>query len=127
MDSPTFHEPILDITDFRPWQKRRDSLSFVLPITASNKWILRYFAAILPLESIRIDVLKTFLSPEMRSHIEPIYKELKLAQQNPSEDELVDLMVEHPDLIQRPIIEKGSKAMLARPAERILEFLSTTS
>ena len=54
---------------------------------------------------------------------EPLYKELKLDQKNLSEDELVDLMVKHPDLIQRPIVEKGARAILARPAERIKEIL----
>jgi arsenate reductase len=54
---------------------------------------------------------------------EPIYKELKLAEKNLSDDELIDLMVKHPDLIQRPILEKGTKAILARPAERVKEIL----
>lgn len=54
---------------------------------------------------------------------EPIYKELELAERKLSDDELIDLMVKHPDLIQRPIVEKGKKAILARPAERIREIL----
>ena len=54
---------------------------------------------------------------------EPIYKELGIRERNPSESELIDLMVQHPDLIQRPIIEKGKKAILARPAERVREIL----
>lgn len=54
---------------------------------------------------------------------EPIYKDLKLAEKKLSEDEVVDLMVKHPDLIQRPIVEKGSKALLARPADRLKEIL----
>jgi arsenate reductase len=31
--------------------------------------------------------------------------------------------VAHPDLIQRPIVEKGEKAILARPAESVKELL----
>jgi len=54
---------------------------------------------------------------------EPIYAELDLARKDFSEDEYVNLMVEYPDLIQRPIIEKGSKAILARPPERLKEIL----
>ena len=54
---------------------------------------------------------------------EAIYKSLKLAQKDLSEDELVDLMEKYPDLIQRPIVEKGAKAILARPAERLKEIL----
>mgnify|MGYP001596286349 CR=1 FL=1 len=53
---------------------------------------------------------------------EPIYKELKLAVKKLSDDEIIDLMTKHPDLIQRPIVEKGAKAILARPAERIKEI-----
>jgi arsenate reductase len=37
--------------------------------------------------------------------------------------ELISLMIEHPDLMQRPILERGSRAILGRPPERILEFL----
>jgi arsenate reductase len=54
---------------------------------------------------------------------EDIYKGLKLAEKDLSEEDLVDLMVKHPDLIQRPIVEKGGKAILARPAERLKEIL----
>ena len=54
---------------------------------------------------------------------EDIYKKLKLAEKDLSESEIVDLMVEHPDLIQRPIVEKGNRAILARPAERLKEIL----
>ncbi len=54
---------------------------------------------------------------------EDIYKTLKLADKKLSEDELVDLMAKHPDLIQRPIVEKGKRAILARPAERLKEIL----
>lgn len=54
---------------------------------------------------------------------EDIYKELGLAKKNLSDDEWLDLLVAHPDLIQRPIVEKGEKAILARPAETVKELL----
>ncbi len=54
---------------------------------------------------------------------EDIYKELGLAKQSLSDDDLLDLMVKHPDLIQRPIVERGEKAILARPAETIKTLL----
>jgi len=53
---------------------------------------------------------------------EEIYKKLKLAGRDMSDDEAIDLMVKHPDLIQRPIVEKGNRAILARPAERLKEI-----
>lgn len=54
---------------------------------------------------------------------EDIYKKLGLAKKQVSEDELIDLMLKHPDLIQRPLVEKGERAMLARPAETIAQLL----
>ena len=54
---------------------------------------------------------------------EDIYKNLGLAKKELSEDELLDLMIKHPDLIQRPIVEKGETAILARPAETIKDLL----
>ena len=54
---------------------------------------------------------------------EDVYKKLKLGERDLADGEIVDLMVAHPDLIQRPIVEKGSRAILARPAERLKEIL----
>lgn len=54
---------------------------------------------------------------------EPIYKELGLFKKQLSDDQILDLMAQHPDLIHRPIVEKGNRAILARPAERIKEIL----
>ena len=52
------------------------------------------------------------------------YKALRLGERDDlTDDQIVDLMVEHPDLIQRPIVEKGARAILARPAERLREIL----
>jgi arsenate reductase len=54
---------------------------------------------------------------------EQVYKTLRIAERNLTDDQIVDLMVEHPDLIQRPIVEKGARAILARPPERLKEIL----
>jgi arsenate reductase len=54
---------------------------------------------------------------------EGVYKQLKLGERDLSDGEIVDLMVEHPDLIQRPIVENGARAILARPPERLKEIL----
>ena len=54
---------------------------------------------------------------------EPIYKELGLAKDEFSDSELIDLMIEHPDLLQRPIVERGERAVLGRPVENVKELL----
>ncbi|MBL1214423.1 MAG: Spx/MgsR family RNA polymerase-binding regulatory protein [Ignavibacteriae bacterium] len=50
------------------------------------------------------------------------YKELDLKNKNLTETQLLDLMIENHDLVQRPIVEVGDKAVLARPVERIEEL-----
>jgi arsenate reductase len=40
-----------------------------------------------------------------------------------SDDELIALMARHPELVQRPIVMRGDRALLARPVERVLELL----
>jgi len=54
---------------------------------------------------------------------EPIYKELGLGKGEFTDDKLVALMIEHPDLIQRPIVERGDRAVLGRPTENVKTLL----
>ncbi|HET6726324.1 MAG TPA: arsenate reductase family protein [Gammaproteobacteria bacterium] len=55
---------------------------------------------------------------------EPVATELRLAERDLSEDELMAVMVANPDLIQRPIVVKGDRAVLARPPETVESLLS---
>lgn len=58
---------------------------------------------------------------------ESIYRELQLGSPSAKADlgdkELIALMVKHPDLIQRPIVERGNRAVLGRPVENIKALL----
>ena len=54
---------------------------------------------------------------------EDIYKTLGLAKKALPEDHLIDLMIKHPDLIQRPLVQKDEQVILARPADRIKKLL----
>lgn len=47
------------------------------------------------------------------------YTTLKLADPSKSEQELIQALVAHPVLLQRPIVEHGSKAVVGRPPENI--------
>ena len=60
---------------------------------------------------------------ELLRKSEPVYKELGLAEDKFSDGELIALMIEHPDLIQRPIVERGERAVLGRPTENVRELL----
>jgi arsenate reductase (glutaredoxin) len=54
---------------------------------------------------------------------EPIYRELGLGKGEFTDDEIISLMVKHPDLIQRPIVERGKRAVLGRPTENVKALL----
>ena len=47
------------------------------------------------------------------------YKTLGLAKADKSEDELIELMITYPDLLQRPLVEQGQTVILARPADTV--------
>jgi arsenate reductase len=51
------------------------------------------------------------------------YEELGLASGKHSDAQLLALMAEHPGLIQRPIVVRGKKAVVARPIEKIETLL----
>ncbi len=54
---------------------------------------------------------------------EPIYRDLGLAKSELRAAEIIALMIEHPDLIQRPIVERGNRAVLGRPTENVRRLL----
>jgi len=54
---------------------------------------------------------------------EEAYKKYDIGTKEYSDDALIKLMAENPDLIQRPIIEKGERAVLGRPPENVREIL----
>ncbi|MFA6145371.1 MAG: arsenate reductase (glutaredoxin) [Sulfurimonas sp.] len=53
---------------------------------------------------------------------EDLYKELALATVE-EESLLIDALAENPKLIERPILIEGDRAIIGRPAERVIEFL----
>lgn len=52
----------------------------------------------------------------------PEYKDLDLKNKELDHEDCIDLLVKYPDLVQRPIVVRGNKAVLARPAEKINEL-----
>lgn len=52
---------------------------------------------------------------------EAVYKE-KFKGKTFSEEEWIQLMVEHPKLIERPIVVRGNKAVLGRPPENVTQL-----
>ena len=56
---------------------------------------------------------------------EPVYAALAIGERDLSDDGLIELMAQHPELLQRPIVVRGDRAVLARPVERVLELLDS--
>ena len=54
---------------------------------------------------------------------EAIYKELRLADQTLSRVEAIQILVENPKLIERPIVVEGDRAVIGRPPENVRELL----
>jgi arsenate reductase len=54
---------------------------------------------------------------------EALYRELNPERRELADDEAIALMVAHPELIERPIVERGERAVLGRPVEKIRELL----
>ena len=52
------------------------------------------------------------------------FEELDLsASDYATRDAVIELLLEHPELMQRPVIFRGERAVIARPSEKVLELL----
>ncbi len=86
---------------------------------------MNYFATSLTEEKLRELITKMKIAPrDLLRTGEAIYRELNLKGRDVTDDEIIRLMVEHPDLIQRPIVERGHRAVLAHPTEKVKEVMS---
>ena len=84
---------------------------------------VNYFNQPFTVEKLTALISKTGLKPfEFLRKGEAIFKELHLSKETP-DVEIIKALVEHPNLLQRPIVEVGEKAVLARPIEKALELL----
>lgn len=85
---------------------------------------VNYYVDPIPKAKLLDLITKMGIGPrELLRTKEPIYRELGLASHDLDDDTIVEAMVAHPDLIQRPIVERGTRAVLARPAERLKDIL----
>jgi arsenate reductase len=85
---------------------------------------INYYETPLNVEELRGLINKLGISPrDLLRKGEQAYRDLGLGQREVSDDELIKLMVENPDLMQRPIVVRGDKAVLARPPENVEELL----
>jgi arsenate reductase len=103
--------------------KSRETLS-LLKAQGIEPTVVQYLDE--PLDKKALSSLLKKLSLTARDIVrtgEDVYKSLGLKDPNISEDELLNAIVNHPKLMQRPIVVNGNKAALGRPPENVLEIL----
>jgi arsenate reductase len=84
---------------------------------------VNYFVEPVGEAKLRELIGKMQVSPrELVRRKEAAYREL-VGERELSDEEIIRLLVERPELLQRPIVERGPRAVLARPAERLRELL----
>lgn len=86
--------------------------------------IVEYMKEVPNREEMKKILMKLHLRPQdiLRTGEELYKSKLKTLKLN--DEEWITIMLENPQLIERPIVVKGNKAIVARPAEKILELLS---
>ncbi|WP_292656809.1 arsenate reductase (glutaredoxin) [Nitratifractor sp.] len=85
--------------------------------------VYRYLDEAPTVEEIKTVLKKLGMSPrELMRTKEAIYRELGLKNVN-DDAKLIEAMAEHPRLIERPIVIRGEKAVVARPETAIDDIL----
>lgn len=102
--------------------KSRSALE-LLQTKGINANVVKYLETIPTKEQLKDILSKLKISAkELLRTGEDIYKELNLKDIN-DEEKLIEIMVQNPILIERPIIIRENKAVIARPIENLEELL----
>lgn len=115
MSATIFHNPRCS--------KSRQTLQLLLDKGIEPR-IVEYLET--PPDAATLNAILTQLDMEPRDLMrrkEPEYQALNLADPNLSREALIQAMVEHPTLMERPIVLVNKKAALGRPPENVLEIL----
>lgn len=91
--------------------------------TKKDVTVINYMQTLFTFDTLSEVIKKLNIAPkELVRTNEKIWKETyKNTEMNDSE--LIEAMVAHPKLIQRPIVVHGNKAVIARPLEKVAEIL----
>ncbi|AXG74844.1 arsenate reductase (glutaredoxin) [Flavobacterium arcticum] len=85
--------------------------------------VVKYLNEPLSKQELTTLIKKLAINPiDLVRQKEAIWKEQYKGQEL-TDDAIIDAMVQHPSLIERPIVINGDKAVIARPAENIKSIL----
>jgi arsenate reductase len=96
----------------------------ILRDSGADVWIHEYLKTPPTRDELRRLYDRAGISPRegLRSK-EPLAAELGLTRPDVTEDEVLDAMVAHPILIERPIVETPNGVRLCRPQDKVREIL----
>ena len=102
--------------------KSREALQYLEEKNVPHE-VIKYMEEPLTFEALEtlLDALGMFPFELIRQN-EQIWKD-EFKDKDMDDNELIYLMVEYPQLMQRPIVENNEQAVVARPANRIDEIL----
>ena len=104
--------------------KSREALA-LLQARGIEPELLDYLRQPLDAKALRALIAKLGMTPrELLRPGEAVYRELGLDDASLDDEALIKAMVEHPILIERPIVTIGDKAALCRPAELVQELIA---
>ncbi len=104
--------------------KSRHALTILKGRTDCEVEVVEYLKT--PPTTQQLKTILTLLGKKPRDLMrkkEPPYRTENLDSPALSDDDLIAKMIEHPILIERPLVVRGKRAVIARPPENILEIL----
>ena len=96
----------------------------ILRDSGCDVWIREYLKQPPTRDELQQLYAKAGISPRegLRSK-EPLAQELGLTRAGVTDEEVLDAMVEHPILIERPLVETSNGVRLCRPQDKVREIL----
>jgi arsenate reductase len=102
--------------------KSREGLS-LLELQGNRFTVIKYLSEPLSKEDITSIIAKLGIAPiELVRQKEKVWIDQFKSSQLSDED-IIEVLVKHPSLIERPIVINGDRAVIARPAESIKQIL----
>jgi len=103
--------------------KSRETLE-LLKQNGITPTIIEYLKTPPTAETLKKILIQLGMAPrDLMRKKEEVYAECRLDDPSLSEGALIDYMVKHPILIERPIVLANGRAALGRPPEQVLEIL----
>ena len=103
--------------------KSRETLSLLKSKTADFE-VVEYLKKPLNIEEIKMILSKLNIKPiELIRTQESVWKE-NYQSKKMGENEIINLMIKYPKLMQRPIVTSNKKAIIGRPPEKVLNLFT---